>query len=74
MASQSIAKTRAWRPWTLDGKKAMGGYVIEWRDAEKLFFATARGSGHMLPEFVPRKGHALLYEWIENNAFKAYTP
>ena len=42
--SLGLEETEAWRPWTLDGKSRMGGYVT--RYAGGLDFLTIRGSGH----------------------------
>jgi hypothetical protein len=37
----------AWRPWTLDGGKAVVGYVTRYEN--NFDFVTIRGSGHMVP-------------------------
>lgn len=36
-----------WRPWTLDGRARVGGYVTSY-DGD-FAFLTIRGSGHMVP-------------------------
>ena len=38
-----VRETEAWRPWTLDGCRRMGGYVTRYRG--KFDFLTVRGSG-----------------------------
>jgi len=46
LKQNNIKKTESWRPWTMDGKSRMGGYVIEYG---KFQYLTIRGSGHMVP-------------------------
>ena len=43
--SLGFDEVEAWRPWTLDGKQKMGGYVT--RYVNDFDFLTIRGSGHM---------------------------
>ena len=45
--SLGFDEVEAWRPWTLDGKQRMGGYVT--RYVNDFDFLTIRGSGHMVP-------------------------
>ena len=47
-AALGFAELQEWRPWTLDGKQRVGGYVT--RYAGSFDFLTIRGSGHMVPE------------------------
>ena len=42
--SLGVNESEAWRPWTLDGKQRMGGYVVTWPG--DLSYLTIRGSGH----------------------------
>jgi hypothetical protein len=42
--SLGVNESEAWRPWTVDGKKRMGGYVVTWPG--NLSYLTIRGSGH----------------------------
>ncbi|EDQ86178.1 uncharacterized protein MONBRDRAFT_11261 [Monosiga brevicollis MX1] len=44
--AQGLGLTETWRPWTIDGKQNMGGYVFRYGDNWQ--FATIRGSGHMV--------------------------
>jgi hypothetical protein len=37
---------------------------VEWRGGS-VQFVTARGSGHMVPEYAPRIAHGLLGRFIE---------
>lgn len=48
-AALGYAEKEGWRPWTLDGKQAVGGYVT--RYAHDFDFLTIRGAGHMVPEY-----------------------
>ena len=43
-AGLGYKETERWRPWTLDGKQAVGGYVTRYQ--HRLDFATVRGAGH----------------------------
>jgi hypothetical protein len=49
--SMKLPLTETWRPWTLDGNIAMGGYVF--RYASTFRFVTIRGSGHMVFRTLP---------------------
>ena len=61
-----------WRPWTIDGRSFMGGYVT--RYANNFDFLTIRGSGHMVPEFKPKVTLHFLKRWLANEGFDKYTP
>ena len=47
-----LNETAGWRPWTVDGGRRMGGYVVTYGDGQ-LEFATVRGavSGAFSPIF-----------------------
>lgn len=45
-ASLDFPVTQDWRPWTLDGKQQVAGYVT--RYATNFDFLTIRGAGHMV--------------------------
>ena len=45
-SSLGFDEEEEWRPWTLDGKEEVAGYVT--RYAGDFDFATIRGSGHMV--------------------------
>ena len=64
-------ETQAWRPWTLDGKQRMGGYVT--RYAGNFDFLTIRGSGHMVPEFKPAAALEFLTRFLKNEDYQSYT-
>jgi serine carboxypeptidase-like clade I len=59
-----------WRPWTLDGKTRMGGYVTSYEG--DFQFLTIRGSGHMVPEFKPAAAFEFMRDWIQGEPFKPY--
>jgi len=67
-----IPQTQRWRPWTLDGKQRMGGYVIEF--GSNFAFLTIRGSGHMVPEYKPEATLVFLRSWLKNQPYPIYTP
>eukprot|EP01126_Amoeba_proteus_P012399 TRINITY_DN1509_c0_g2_i2.p1 TRINITY_DN1509_c0_g2~~TRINITY_DN1509_c0_g2_i2.p1 ORF type:complete len:570 (+),score=83.66 TRINITY_DN1509_c0_g2_i2:241-1710(+) len=68
--SVGIQITERWRPWTLDGKLAVAGYVTKF--AENFHFLTIRGSGHMVPEFKPAAALSFLSHWLQNSTFPPY--
>ena len=59
-----------WRPWTVDGKQQMGGYVT--RYANDFDFLTVRGAGHMVPEFKPTASLEFLTRFLRNEDYKTY--
>ena len=44
---QNIKEISHWKPWTLDGKIRVGGYVTQFEG--DFTYLTVRGSGHMVP-------------------------
>ncbi|GAB5370145.1 hypothetical protein AAMO2058_001466800 [Amorphochlora amoebiformis] len=67
-----LEEAQSWRPWTIDGKSRMGGYVVRYKgDFDTL---TIRGSGHMVPEFKPRASLEFLTRWLRNEDWKTYNP
>jgi len=67
-----LAETEAWRPWTIDGRLRMGGFVIRYE--HELDFLTIRGSGHMVPEYKPAAAFAFLKAWLSNADYPWYRP
>ena len=57
--SIDLNKTQRWRPWTIDGERTLGGYVIEWEDGQAMF-VSIRGSGHLAPLNRPRAALKLI--------------
>ena len=47
--------TQAWRAWTMDGCRRVGGYVTRYGKA-RLDYVTIRGSGHMVPQVRVGRG------------------
>jgi len=71
--SNGVSETEAWRPWTLDGKQRMGGYVTTWAGPSHGFqFLTIRGSGHMVPEYKPAATLAFLTAFVLDKDFLPY--
>ena len=66
-----FSETEAWRPWTLDGKQRMGGYVT--RYAGGFDFLTIRGSGHMVPEYKPAASFEFMSRWLKNQEYQHYS-
>ena len=69
-SSLNFPVEQEWRPWTLDGKSYMGGYVTRYKG--DFDFLTIRGSGHMVPEFKPKVTLSFLKSWIEKEDWKRY--
>eukprot|EP00054_Salpingoeca_dolichothecata_P001865 m.21002 g.21002 ORF g.21002 m.21002 type:complete len:508 (-) comp12598_c0_seq2:103-1626(-) len=65
-----VTETEAWRPWTLDGKKEMGGYLVSY--GSQFTYVTVRGSGHMVPEYEPRAGLKLFSLFLKNEPFPTF--
>ena len=61
---------QSWRPWTLDGKQYMGGYVTRYEGS--FDFLTIRGSGHMVPEYKPKPALEFLSKWLANEDWLPY--
>jgi len=72
LAKHGVAQKSRWRPWTLDGKQRMGGYVTRFEG--DFDFLTIRGSGHMVPEFKPEATIAFITAWLNNQDYPAYVP
>ncbi|CAB9528207.1 Carboxypeptidase Y homolog A [Seminavis robusta] len=65
-----MTETEAWRPWTLDGKDYIGGYVTRY---EKNFdFLTIRGAGHMVPQHKPKVSLEFLSKWLKNEPWQGW--
>jgi len=61
----------SWRPWTLDGKQRMGGYVTRYEG--DFDFLTIRGSGHMVPEYKPAATFEFMSRWLKGDEYQRYT-
>merc|ERR1711862_418436 len=62
-----LDETESWRPWTVDGKMRMGGFVT--RYVGGLDYLTIRGSGHMVPEYKPEASLTFLSSWLGNTSY-----
>lgn len=58
-----IPETEAWRPWTVDGKQYIGGYVT--RYANDFDFLTIRGAGHMVPQTKAKETFEFMSKWLK---------
>ena len=56
-----------WRPWTLDGKDYMGGYVTRYE--HDFDFLTIRGSGHMVPQYKAKETVEFITRFIKNEDY-----
>jgi serine carboxypeptidase-like clade 1 len=66
----NLTEVEAWRPWTTDGCRAMGGAVVRYEG--DFDFLMVRGSGHMVPEFKPLAAHEFMKQWITGKDYKLY--
>jgi len=69
-AALGIPEKEEWRPWTLDGRQKMGGYVT--RYANDFDYLTIRGSGHMVPEYKPAATLEFLTKWLADEDWLPY--
>ena len=69
--SIGLNKTQRWRPWTIDGAKQMGGYVIEWND-NQASFVSIRGAGHLVPLNRPSVSLKLLKSFTSGHRLPHY--
>ena len=69
-AALGYEEKEAWRPWTLDGKEAMGGYVT--RYVHDFDYLTIRGAGHMVPEYQSRSSLEFIKKWLKNEEYQGY--
>uniref|UniRef100_A0A6B2L3B8 Carboxypeptidase n=1 Tax=Arcella intermedia TaxID=1963864 RepID=A0A6B2L3B8_9EUKA len=69
-ASVGLPQRKSWRPWTLDGKKRMGGYVTQY---DQFDYVTIRGSGHMVPEYKPAAAFTLLQSWLRDREYPPFS-
>merc|ERR1719410_3387435 len=56
----------AWRPWTLNGKEAMAGYVqIFNANGNNFTYVTVRGAGHMVPQYKPEEALIMFETFLD---------
>jgi len=70
-SSLGLIEKESWRPWTLDGKSKVVGYVTRYEGA--FDYLTIRGSGHMVPQMKPAAAFEMLKQWIDKKGWKKYT-
>lgn len=68
--AMGFKETEAWRPWTLDGKQRVGGYVTRYEG--NFDFLTIRGSGHMVPEYKPAAALEFITRFLNNQEYQQY--
>jgi len=69
--------SQEWRPWTIDGKEYMGGYVTRYNTPSKngtFDYLTIRGAGHMVPQYKPKESLEFIDKWLKNEDWLPYTP
>jgi len=62
--------TQAWRPWTCQyqtGHLGTAGYVTAFQS--NWHFLTVKGAGHMVPQFQPAAGFAMIQRYLSNSNF-----
>jgi serine carboxypeptidase-like clade 1 len=74
LKANGIPITEQWRPWTMDWKTDVRGYVTKFFDESKFAYVTIRGSGHMVPEFRSQASFALMKAWINGEDYPTYNP
>lgn len=67
-----LPEVEAWRPWTIDGKLRMGGFVTRYKG--DFDFLTIRGSGHMVPTYKPEAAFTFIKAWLSNEEFPGLHP
>jgi len=67
-----LPELEGWRPWTVDGKRRMAGYVVRYDSG--LDFVTIRGAGHMVPTYKPLAAIVMLAHWLENYPLPQFDP
>lgn len=61
-----LVEREKWRPWTIDGKQRLGGFVTRYLGSSggRLDYATVHGSGHMVPQYKPVHASAMIQQWL----------
>lgn len=68
--SIGLKETEEWTPWTLDGCRRSGGFVVRYEGG--LDFLTIRGAGHMVPTNKPEAAFQFFKAWIQNEPYPDY--
>eukprot|EP01084_Bolivina_argentea_P196001 336088_1 len=67
-----IYPNEEWRPWTIDGKMDMGGYITMFDTARNFSFVTIRGAGHMVAQYKPRQSLEMIKNFIKDIPFPPF--
>lgn len=70
-AAKGLRQTQRWRAWTVDGRKHVGGHMMEWADGA-FTWARVRGSGHMVPEYKPLAALTLITSFVNGKQLPRY--
>eukprot|EP01065_Artemidia_motanka_P025673 TRINITY_DN30652_c0_g1_i1.p1 TRINITY_DN30652_c0_g1~~TRINITY_DN30652_c0_g1_i1.p1 ORF type:complete len:499 (+),score=176.12 TRINITY_DN30652_c0_g1_i1:75-1571(+) len=73
LKEEGVRETAAWRAWTLDGVKRMGGFVTEFAGGS-LWFTTIRGAGHMVPEIKPAAAAVMISSFLAAESLPRWRP
>ena len=65
-----VEEIEPWRPWTIDGKEYIGGYVTRYEN--KFDFLSIRAAGHMVPQYKPKVTFEFLERWLNNEPWKEW--
>ncbi|XP_042432881.1 serine carboxypeptidase 1-like [Zingiber officinale] len=60
MKSFNYSVINKWHPWTVDG--SIAGYAVEFEN--NLCFATFRGGGHTVTEYMPHEALVVIERWL----------
>lgn len=63
-----LNRTQTWRPWTVDGQRRMGGYVMEWAHGQTAWLSI-RGAGHMVPLDKPAQALTMINAFVFNTGY-----
>jgi len=62
-----------WKPWTLDAKESMAGYVqIFNANGNNFTYVTVRGAGHMVPQYKPEEALKMFATFLYNEEWPGY--
>jgi len=65
----SMSRTRPWTPWRRDG--ILLGY---WEEFDRYTFATVKGAGHTVAQYMPLAGMELFDRWLRNGDLTEVPP
>jgi len=72
-----LPKIESWRPWTLDNKTQMAGYVTTLAQPTgakgSFLFVTVRGAGHMVPRYRSEEALALIDAFFSGSPLPGYS-